>query len=77
VDLTKRHPVDDSEEMRQLTKARQALTDITRKDLQRWAKVYAQRDQLVRDAATRGVGVNEITRITGLAKTTVLRILHA
>jgi DNA invertase Pin-like site-specific DNA recombinase len=54
-----------------------ALADMARKDLRRWAKVYAERDQVVRLAASSGVGVNEITRITGLAKTTVLRILHA
>lgn len=51
------------------------LTDMARKDLRRWAKVYAQRDEVVKLAASSGVGVNEIARITGLAKTTVLRIL--
>lgn len=53
-----------------------ALTDMARRDLRRWAKVYAERDEVIRTAHTSGVGVNEITRTTGLAKTTVLRILR-
>jgi hypothetical protein len=44
--------------------------------LQRWAQVYRQRDDLIRAAAAAGVGVNEITRITGIAKTTVIRVLR-
>jgi hypothetical protein len=56
---------------------RKERADTARRDLRRWATVYGQRDQLVRLAADAGLGVNEITRITGLAKTTVLRILHA
>jgi DNA invertase Pin-like site-specific DNA recombinase len=54
-----------------------ALIAMARRDLQRWAKVYAQRDAQVRLAHESGIGVNEITRTTGLAKTTVLRILRA
>lgn len=50
---------------------------MARRDLQRWAKVYAQRDEMVRQSALSGIGVNEIARITGLAKTTVIRILAA
>jgi DNA invertase Pin-like site-specific DNA recombinase len=50
---------------------------MARKDLDRWARVNAQRDELVRQARASGLGVNEITRRTGLAKTTVLRILGA
>lgn len=49
--------------------------DKPRRDLEAWARVYAQRDERVIAAAGAGVGVNEIARITGLAKTTVLRIL--
>lgn len=56
-------------------KVNKALTEMARKDLARWAKVNAERDELVRQAALSGVGVNEIARITGLAKTTVIRIL--
>lgn len=58
-------------------KQHKALTAMARRDLQRWAKVYAQRDEVVRSAALSGVGVNEIARTTGLAKTTVIRILAA
>lgn len=53
-----------------------ALTGMARKSLKRWAAVNAQRDELVRSAASLGVGINEIARITGLAKTTVLRIVN-
>jgi len=58
-----------------LDKLRAEMTETARKDLRRWARVYAQRDQLVREAHDRGVGVNEIARLTDLAKTTVIRIL--
>jgi hypothetical protein len=44
--------------------------------LREWAAVYRQRDRVVRDAAAAGVGVNEIARETGLAKTTVIRVLR-
>jgi len=50
---------------------------MARRDLQRWARVYSERDAVIRRASASGVGVNEITRVTGLAKTTVLRILRA
>lgn len=59
----------------QQMKAHKALLDMSRRDLARWARVNAERDQLVRQARASGLGVNEITRITGLAKTTVIRIL--
>jgi hypothetical protein len=49
---------------------------MARRNLKRWVTVNAQRDELVRSAAATGVGINEIARITGLAKTTVLRIVH-
>jgi hypothetical protein len=44
--------------------------------LENWARVHRQRDGLIRAAAAAGVGVNEITRITGIAKTTVIRVLR-
>ena len=53
-----------------------ALTKLARLDLQRWARVYAQRDEMIRQSRKSGLGVNEITRISGLAKTTVIRILR-
>lgn len=48
---------------------------IARQDLEAWAYVYQQRDARIVQAHKSGLGVNEITRITGLAKTTVLRVL--
>jgi len=42
--------------------------------LREWTDMYGRRDELVTAALEAGIGVNEITRITGLAKTTVLRI---
>ena len=51
--------------------ARAQVTALTR-----WARVYRQRDDLIRAASAAGVGVNEITRITGIAKTTVIRVLR-
>jgi hypothetical protein len=46
------------------------------KALQEWAAIHTTRDDRIRSAAKAGIGVNEITRITGLAKTTVIRILR-
>jgi DNA invertase Pin-like site-specific DNA recombinase len=48
---------------------------MARKDLEAWRRMYDQRDERVILAHKSGVGVNEIARLTGLAKTTVLRIL--
>ena len=58
-------------------KTHAALLAIARRDLKTWAAVYGQRDARVTQAARSGLGVNEIARLTGLAKTTVLRILAA
>jgi hypothetical protein len=44
--------------------------------LKKWEQVYRQRDDLIRAASAAGVGVNEIARITGIAKTTVIRVLR-
>jgi hypothetical protein len=52
------------------------ITEMARKDLRRMAAVLATRDEVVRRAANSGVGINEIARLSGLAKTTVLRILR-
>lgn len=52
-----------------------ALQDMARGELRRWARVYAERDELVRRAHQSGIGVNELAKTTGLAKTTILRIL--
>lgn len=50
---------------------------ISRRDLDAWRRVVEQRDKRILMAYGSGIGVNEITRRTGLAKTTVLRILEA
>jgi hypothetical protein len=43
--------------------------------LARWAEVYRRRDEMIRAASAAGIGVNEIARETGIAKTTVIRVL--
>ena len=54
-----------------------ALMAMTRKDLDTWRRVHDSRNERIRSAYAAGLSVNEITRRTGLAKTTVLRILSA
>ena len=61
--------------MREMHKHK-ALAQMGLRDLQRWAKVYRQRDRLVYQAYVSGVGVNQIALASGLAKTTVIRILR-
>ena len=43
--------------------------------LAEWARVDASRDDRIRAAVAAGVGINEIARVTGVAKTTVIRVL--
>jgi hypothetical protein len=43
--------------------------------LRAWALANAQRDHVIRAAAAAGVSVHRIHEITGIARTTVLRIL--
>jgi hypothetical protein len=42
--------------------------------LSEWERVHSGRDDRIMAAIAAGVGVNEIARVTGMAKTTVLRI---
>jgi hypothetical protein len=49
--------------------------DSSRRDLTAWRRNNETRDERIRLAHSCGLGTNEITRLTGLAKTTVLRIL--
>jgi hypothetical protein len=49
--------------------ARDALAD-----LRRWARATARRDLVVRNALIAGVSVREIHRVSGIARTTVMRI---
>lgn len=54
---------------------RKALADMSRRDLARWARNNAERDQLVRAAAAAGLPKTEIYALTGIARTTIDRIL--
>jgi hypothetical protein len=42
--------------------------------LSEWERVHSGRDDRIMAAIAAGVGVNEIARVTGMAKTTVLRV---
>lgn len=57
-------------------RAHGALLNVAREDLKRWAAVYTERNARVIRASRSGLATAEIARITGLAKTTVLRILR-
>lgn len=57
------------------TELDQAARQAARRALVQWAALYATRDTRILAARAAGLGVNEITRLTGLAKTTVLRAL--
>jgi hypothetical protein len=42
--------------------------------LRKWAKVHAQRDEVIRAAVAAGIDQRSIQRITGVARTTIARI---
>ena len=44
--------------------------------LRAWARSNARRDELVREAVAAGVPVAQVARITGLARTTIMRIVR-
>lgn len=44
-------------------------------ELRQWAIVHARRDEVIRKAAAAGVGQRQIQEITGVARTTIARIL--
>lgn len=44
--------------------------------LEKWAKVHKQRDAVIRDAVARGIDQRSIQRITGVARTTIMRIVR-
>lgn len=50
---------------------------IAEDSLCKWARHYARRDEVVRDAVAAGVSVHRVAEVTGLARTTVVRILAA
>lgn len=43
--------------------------------LKKWAKVHAQRDEVIRRAVAAGVGQRHVQEITGVARTTIARIV--
>jgi hypothetical protein len=44
--------------------------------LTEWAKEYRKRDEMVRAAAERGLSTHRIHQITGIARTTIMRVLR-
>jgi DNA invertase Pin-like site-specific DNA recombinase len=44
--------------------------------LRRWTSEYVRRDEAVREAAAAGVSVHRIHEITGIARTTITRIIR-
>jgi DNA invertase Pin-like site-specific DNA recombinase len=54
------------------------LSDVAAEDmLRRWAEVHAKRDEVIKTAAAAGISVHRIHKITGVARTTITRILSA
>jgi DNA-directed RNA polymerase specialized sigma24 family protein len=49
--------------------------DAARDELYAWARWHARRDEIVVEAYVSGVEKAEIARVTGIARTTVYRIL--
>lgn len=45
--------------------------------LKKWAKVHAQRDEVIRRGLAAGVGQRHIQEITGVARTTIARIARS
>lgn len=43
--------------------------------LRKWAKVHAQRDEVIRAAVAAGIDQRSIQQITGVARTTIARIV--
>lgn len=46
------------------------------KALREWAKVHAQRDEVIRTAVEAGIDHRTIQEITGVARTTIARIIR-
>lgn len=44
------------------------------KALRQWAKIYKQRDEVIRAAVAAGIDTRSIQEITGVARTTITRI---
>jgi hypothetical protein len=55
---------------------RPALSSGTaEEELRTWARAYLRRDEVIRAADAAGISVQRITEVTGIARTTILRIL--
>ena len=48
---------------------------MARSNLRWWARAYAKRDELVRQAIGEGISAREVQQITGIARTTITRIM--
>jgi hypothetical protein len=53
----------------------QTKTKPMERQLRAWALANAQRDEVMRAAAAAGVSLQRIQQVTGIAKTTIMRIL--
>jgi hypothetical protein len=53
----------------------QRRREAARKELRRWATVHARRDEVIREAAAAGIDYRSIQEITGVARTTIARIV--
>lgn len=42
-----------------------------------WAEAYRERDEVIRDAVAAGVSRRQVTKLTGIARTTIDRILSS
>ena len=54
---------------------RQSKHDLRVRLLQQWAAAHSKRDEIIRAALKAGVSEREVHRITGVARTTVARIV--
>ena len=43
--------------------------------LRKWSKVHAQRDEVIRAAVAAGIDQRSVQQITGVARTTIARIM--
>ena len=56
--------------------SRPALSpEAAEEELRAWARAYLRRDEVIRAADAAGISVRRITEVTGIARTTILRIL--
>ncbi len=71
--LTALRPMSDKERAEQMSQAERRLDaeDV----LKAWADNNAKRDELIREAVAGGVPIRRIHAITGIARTTVMRVL--